>query len=610
MPRPGNPRKPPEDKPDIPADDDLIPMNPPEPTPSFGVLFGELVRQKRGVKSMSLLELAEMAGVGKSQLSELENGRVKNPQSRTVADLAAALNLSHEELDRLYEKARGASERETASKPLPSKTSMSMQQSIGIIIVIFFGLAVLIGGIIVGYFEYIRNQMPKVPERISTEIAAIPVPDIPQMQTQTAPDIEELRQNTTFTATLQHGKIQIQLSRMDGLPSGTIIEYSNDGELFQRHADDVEYVLGDKFLVNLSNTRWSTTIDPIDFTEKAQQAAFALLERTEMVRCAAGQCVIQLSDFCDGDWSKIGLGKLANEPAVFIDRSICEYHDKRELCLSTPESLFPLAPLEAVFVELHALNNAKFAYKMAAQRRGYGLRDTANVVELHSSQVDAPYATSWFGDSRFQIQLAADSCLHGYFSKGGGDFVTNPGLNVYYDVDGKGNKQADTRVGEVSFSIPTPTQNAISITLAAQSGKVFGPYHYNINADNVFQAYLATARKPTSIQCRKWTREKSKEENLYFSCSVDLRNRDLEEWAHVAEVAFSRTGKSIDEVVPIELPIQELIGIKTGEIKPLKDDKLFEYEPPFGSNDVYFSLRYKDGTQTPMVHVSIPDIVN
>lgn len=63
----------------------------------FGVQFGRLVRDKRGIEDLSQDDLAEKSGVLKSRISELENGKIKNPQIRTVDALCVALDISQDE---------------------------------------------------------------------------------------------------------------------------------------------------------------------------------------------------------------------------------------------------------------------------------------------------------------------------------------------------------------------------------------------------------------------------------------------------------------------------------------------------------------------------------
>jgi transcriptional regulator with XRE-family HTH domain len=63
----------------------------------FGVLFGRLVREKRGIEGLSLDDLAEKSAVTKARISDIENGKVANPQAKTVDALCVALNISREE---------------------------------------------------------------------------------------------------------------------------------------------------------------------------------------------------------------------------------------------------------------------------------------------------------------------------------------------------------------------------------------------------------------------------------------------------------------------------------------------------------------------------------
>jgi transcriptional regulator with XRE-family HTH domain len=64
---------------------------------AFGVLFGRLVREKRGVEGLSQDGLADKAGLTKARISEIETGKTANPQARTVDALCVALAISRDE---------------------------------------------------------------------------------------------------------------------------------------------------------------------------------------------------------------------------------------------------------------------------------------------------------------------------------------------------------------------------------------------------------------------------------------------------------------------------------------------------------------------------------
>jgi transcriptional regulator with XRE-family HTH domain len=64
---------------------------------SFGVLFGRLIRDKRGIEGLSQDDLAGKSGLSKARISEIENGKIKSPQARTVDALCVALNISRDE---------------------------------------------------------------------------------------------------------------------------------------------------------------------------------------------------------------------------------------------------------------------------------------------------------------------------------------------------------------------------------------------------------------------------------------------------------------------------------------------------------------------------------
>ncbi|HEX3496587.1 MAG TPA: helix-turn-helix transcriptional regulator, partial [Methylocella sp.] len=63
----------------------------------FGVLFGRLVREKRAIEGLSQDGLAVKSGLTKARISDIETGKIANPQARTVDALCVALNISREE---------------------------------------------------------------------------------------------------------------------------------------------------------------------------------------------------------------------------------------------------------------------------------------------------------------------------------------------------------------------------------------------------------------------------------------------------------------------------------------------------------------------------------
>ena len=63
----------------------------------FGVLFGRLVKEKRGIEGLSQDGLAGKCGLAKARISDIEKGKIGNPQAKTVDALCVALNISREE---------------------------------------------------------------------------------------------------------------------------------------------------------------------------------------------------------------------------------------------------------------------------------------------------------------------------------------------------------------------------------------------------------------------------------------------------------------------------------------------------------------------------------
>jgi transcriptional regulator with XRE-family HTH domain len=63
----------------------------------FGVLFGMLVREKRGIEGWSQDDLGAKTELTKARISEIETDKVRNPHAKTVDMLCVALNISREE---------------------------------------------------------------------------------------------------------------------------------------------------------------------------------------------------------------------------------------------------------------------------------------------------------------------------------------------------------------------------------------------------------------------------------------------------------------------------------------------------------------------------------
>jgi transcriptional regulator with XRE-family HTH domain len=68
----------------------------------FGIRFGRLVREKRGIEGLSIDKLVPHCGLTKSQISNLENGKIRKPQAKTIDALCVALNITREERSGCY----------------------------------------------------------------------------------------------------------------------------------------------------------------------------------------------------------------------------------------------------------------------------------------------------------------------------------------------------------------------------------------------------------------------------------------------------------------------------------------------------------------------------
>ncbi|WP_162907053.1 helix-turn-helix domain-containing protein, partial [Allorhizocola rhizosphaerae] len=83
----------------------------------MGQSFAEIVRSMRERMMLSQEELAARCAPSVSTVRGLEAGRVGRPRPATVRQLAAVLNLSGADRDRLLAAARG----EPSGPPLPAR---------------------------------------------------------------------------------------------------------------------------------------------------------------------------------------------------------------------------------------------------------------------------------------------------------------------------------------------------------------------------------------------------------------------------------------------------------------------------------------------------------
>src|SRR5689334_23690508 len=79
--------------------------------------FGEVLRGHRRAARLTLEQLAEVSGVSARTLSDMERGRSKGPQRRTVTALADALALEEDARRQLVELARAGRLRDHWTRP-------------------------------------------------------------------------------------------------------------------------------------------------------------------------------------------------------------------------------------------------------------------------------------------------------------------------------------------------------------------------------------------------------------------------------------------------------------------------------------------------------------
>ena len=62
-----------------------------------GIKFGQLIREKRGIEQLSQDDLSAKTHLTKARISELETGKIRSPQAKTVDALCVALGISPQE---------------------------------------------------------------------------------------------------------------------------------------------------------------------------------------------------------------------------------------------------------------------------------------------------------------------------------------------------------------------------------------------------------------------------------------------------------------------------------------------------------------------------------
>ncbi|WPS85393.1 helix-turn-helix domain-containing protein (plasmid) [Brevibacillus halotolerans] len=66
------------------------------------VTIGELIKQKREEKGLSLSEVSRITGISKGVISKIESGETKRPELRTLKPMADVLNIPYEQIIELY----------------------------------------------------------------------------------------------------------------------------------------------------------------------------------------------------------------------------------------------------------------------------------------------------------------------------------------------------------------------------------------------------------------------------------------------------------------------------------------------------------------------------
>ncbi|MBB4022522.1 MULTISPECIES: helix-turn-helix domain-containing protein [Actibacterium] len=403
----------------------------------------------------------------------------------------------------------------------------------------------------------------------------------------------------------------VWLNKIDELPSEAQIEVSRDGITYARASNVANLLPNDQFIVRLNHYAWERPIGPFDFTDEVQALATAAIansssEQGGPITCAAGSCEISRYSFCNGNWSKLTLGRSPDTPEVDLDLEACDNVGLLNDCLSTPATLFPTGPLQTIYAELHANQGGTYRFSFKTLPLSFDIKnngeEAVELTPLPPNVENAPYATAWFSkytsnsDIRFRMYIGAGSCRVGDLA------LEDQFSAIYYDADGNGNLRGDLRY----FSIPEPSRDFVEITLVGKDSTIFGPYRYRFPSDEIIARAVAATEKPDTFECDRKLVDPFDTKSWYYSCSAPSEYQNIYDWAKVSEIHFGSSPDNLSKIIKIDMSPRQMA---VAQADSLSGDQppVFEYSPPKDSRDLYFKIYYVDGSQGLLQRMTLPE---
>lgn len=111
----------------------------------FGYALGQVIGRLRQQRGWTQLDLAHRAGISQPMISRIESG--KRPDAYVYGRLASAFSLSVQQLDHYAQEAVAKTKQaaEAVSKPKPWQEALAVVGTIGIIGLVAFAVAAMLG---------------------------------------------------------------------------------------------------------------------------------------------------------------------------------------------------------------------------------------------------------------------------------------------------------------------------------------------------------------------------------------------------------------------------------------------------------------------------------
>jgi len=156
------------------------------------------------------------------------------------------------------------------------------------------------------------------------------------------------------------------------------------------------------------------------------------------------------------------------------------------------------------------------------------------------------------------------------------------------------------------FSVPRPETETVKITFRGKDGQVYGPYIYAMSYRDVIQASIDAAERPETIQCRRDLNNRFDIKSWYYTCRVQPNWVQLLGWANVAQVRFGQKVDELTDILEPNVDIDRLLKI-FAEHDSRQIPMIAEYLPDLSWREVYFQIVFKDGTETLVQRIVLPD---